>query len=103
MLGAGPDTEKLLDELVVEHAVVVGPDASAAERRASGRWPAGSWAAVRPWGYGGVYPNFPDPDLDDWAHAYYGANDGRLRRVKRRYDPDNVFRSPQSVTAEAAR
>jgi FAD/FMN-containing dehydrogenase len=88
---------------LLKHAVVVGPGASPAERRASRRWLASSWAAVHPWGSGGVYPNFPDPDLDGWAHAYYGANDGRLRRAKRRYDPDNVFRSPQSLTAQGAR
>jgi FAD/FMN-containing dehydrogenase len=88
---------------LLKHAVVVDPAASAAEREAARRWLARSWAAVHPWGSGGVYPNFPDPDLEDWAHAYYGANYGRLRRIKQRYDPDNVFRSPQSVTAQGAR
>jgi FAD/FMN-containing dehydrogenase len=44
-----------------------------------------------------VYPNFPDPELDDWARAYHGANLGRLRRVKATYDPENVFRFDQSV------
>jgi FAD/FMN-containing dehydrogenase len=44
-----------------------------------------------------VYPNFPDPDLQDWAHAYYGTNCDRLRRVKAAYDPDGCFRFNQSL------
>jgi FAD/FMN-containing dehydrogenase len=44
-----------------------------------------------------VYPNFPDPDLEDSGRAYHGANLARLRRVKATYDPENVFRFHQSV------
>lgn len=45
----------------------------------------------------GVYPNFPDPLLPDWATAYHGANLARLRAVKRAYDPDRCFTFPQSL------
>jgi FAD/FMN-containing dehydrogenase len=44
-----------------------------------------------------VYPNFPDPELEDCGRAYHGANLDRLRRVKATYDPANVFRFDQSV------
>jgi hypothetical protein len=44
-----------------------------------------------------VYPNFPDPDPQDWTRAYHGANYSRLLRVKARYDPDNFFRFHQSL------
>lgn len=44
-------------------------------------------ATVHPWGSGGVYPNFPDPELADAARAYHGTNHDRLLRVNARYDP----------------
>jgi FAD/FMN-containing dehydrogenase len=44
-----------------------------------------------------VFQNFADPDLDDWADAYYGPNLDRLVGVKARYDPANVFRFDQSL------
>jgi hypothetical protein len=56
---------------------------------------------VRRWSSGGVYPNFPDPELRDWARAYHGVNLDRLRRVKARYDPDEFFRFPQSIPPAA--
>lgn len=63
-------------------------------------WVMASWATVRPCGSGRVYPNFPDPDLDDWGHACYGANYARLVKIKAKYDPHGVFRFPQSLPAQ---
>jgi FAD/FMN-containing dehydrogenase len=76
---------------LLKHGVVLDPEASAAERDAARRWLGRSWEIVHPWGTGGAYPNFPDPDLDHWAEAYYGGNRERLLRVKAAYDPDGVF------------
>lgn len=44
-----------------------------------------------------MYPNFPDPDLEDWARAYHGTNLERLALIKAKYDPDGFFRFHQSI------
>jgi FAD/FMN-containing dehydrogenase len=85
------------ERFLVQHLVQVDADAAAAERDAARDWLARSWALVHPWGSGGVYPNFPDPDLQDWPRAYHGTNYDRLRRVKATYDPGGFFRFHQSL------
>jgi hypothetical protein len=81
----------------LKHAAVVAPDAPPASQAAAHRAATRSWASVHPWGSGQVFQNFADPDLEHWAEAYYGANYGRLVRLKARYDPSNRFRFQQSI------
>jgi FAD/FMN-containing dehydrogenase len=83
--------------VLLKHGVLLDPEASAADRDSARRWLARSWEIVHPWGTGGAYPNFPDPDLDHWAEAYYGGNRERLLRVKAAYDPDGVFAADTST------
>ncbi|UZR29653.1 FAD-binding oxidoreductase [Methylococcus mesophilus] len=61
------------------------------------RWQNGFHAALTPIAGGGAFQNFPDPSLKDWEDAYYGSNLSRLRRVKTKYDPNDLFRFPQSI------
>jgi FAD/FMN-containing dehydrogenase len=81
----------------LKHTAVIDPPVTAAAAAAAERWASRSWASVHPWGSGRVFQNFADPDLDDWAEAYYGTNYDRLVQVKARYDPGGVFRVHQSV------
>ena len=44
----------------------------------------------------GSYINVPDRSIND-LRTYYGDNLVRLQKVKRKYDPDNVFHFEQSI------
>jgi len=47
-------------------------------------------AAAHPYATGGVYVNEP---LDEKPRSAFGENTDRLAEIKRRYDPENLFRS----------
>ena len=62
-------------------------------------WSDELWSAVLPYTTGRSYQNFPDPELKNSQQAYYGDNLERLRSIKRKWDPGNVFQYAQSIKA----
>jgi FAD/FMN-containing dehydrogenase len=53
--------------------------------------------ATAPFASGSVYVNFMPEDESDRVEKAYGANLRRLVEIKRRYDPDNLFRMNQNI------
>ena len=55
---------------------------------------------VRPHGTGRTYINFQTADEgDERVRATYGANYARLVKIKRAYEPGNLFRSNRNISA----
>lgn len=48
----------------------------------------------------GDYVNFADENILNWPKAYYGTNFDKLRKIKSKYDPENIFVFPQSIPPE---
>lgn len=50
----------------------------------------------------GVYPGYVDPFLpkSQYPQLFWGGNYPRLLQIKKKYDPNNLFRNPQSVGAD---
>jgi FAD/FMN-containing dehydrogenase len=64
------------------------------------RWTRELWQALRPYGTGGVYVNNigrEEEDGADQVRAAYGANYQRLAELKKKYDPENLFRHNQNI------
>ncbi len=55
------------------------------------------YQAMRPFVSGYAYVNYPDLELTDYANAYWGDNLQRLKQVKSKYDPTDLFKHDQSV------
>lgn len=60
-------------------------------------WAREFFAASAPYASAGAYVNFMTEDETDRVVAAYGANYGRLRQIKKRYDPENVFHLNQNI------
>jgi FAD/FMN-containing dehydrogenase len=60
-------------------------------------WARDFFTASATFASGGAYVNFLTADEGDRVRSAYGANYDRLAQVKRRYDPNNLFRMNQNI------
>jgi len=64
-------------------------------------WTRALFRAASPFATGGAYVNFMTADEKDRVRDVYGANYDRLARVKRAYDPGNLFSVNQNIAPAA--
>ncbi len=77
--------------------VMVGVDPDPANKERISAWAKDYWTALHPYSAGGAYVNFMMDEGDDRIRATYGRNYDRLAKVKKRYDPTNLFRVNQNI------
>lgn len=78
-------------------AVIVGVDPDPANAPVISRWAQEYWEELHPTSAGGSYVNFLMDEGADRVRASYRGNYDRLRQVKRRYDPSNLFHVNQNI------
>jgi FAD/FMN-containing dehydrogenase len=77
--------------------VMVGVDPDPANKAKIVAWAKDYWAALHPYSAGGAYVNFMMEEGDERIRATYGKNYDRLAKIKKRYDPMNLFRVNQNI------
>ncbi len=77
--------------------VMVGVDPDPANKERISAWAKDYWTALHPYSAGGAYVNFMMEEGEDRIRATYGRNYDRLAKVKKRYDPTNLFRVNQNI------
>jgi FAD/FMN-containing dehydrogenase len=78
-------------------SVIVGVDPDAAKKDTITTWARDYWTALHPYSAGGAYVNFMMDEGEDRVKATYGNNFSRLQKVKKKYDPRNLFRVNQNI------
>jgi hypothetical protein len=77
--------------------VIAGMWPNAAENERNITWVRDYWEAIHPHSEPGGYVNFMAGDDQDRIRDNYRGNYDRLVEVKRRYDPENLFRMNQNI------
>ena len=77
--------------------VIAGMWPDPADNEANTAWVKDYYAATAPHSEEGGYVNFMAEDDQSRIRANYRGNYDRLAEIKRRYDPDNLFRHNQNI------
>ena len=64
-------------------------------------WARELFQAAAPFATGGAYVNFMTQEEQDRVRAAYGSNYDRLVTIKKKYDPENLFRVNQNIRPSA--
>jgi FAD/FMN-containing dehydrogenase len=60
-------------------------------------WARAFFEASKPYASAGAYVNFMTGDEGDRVAAAYGVNYARLKQIKKKYDPENIFHNNQNI------
>ena len=77
--------------------VIAGIDPDPANKDKITKWSRDYWTELHPYSAGGAYINFMMEEGDERIRATYGKNYDRLAKIKKRYDPTNLFRVNQNI------
>jgi len=77
--------------------VIVGVDPDPANADKITTWCKEYHEALHPYSSGGAYTNFMMEEGQERVQASYRHNYARLARIKRQYDPENLFRVNQNI------
>lgn len=81
--------------------VIAGIDPDPQKAEAIREWAKAYWKAVHPFTMGGAYVNFMMEEGEERIQATYAENYAKLSAIKKKYDPDNVFRVNQNIKPAA--
>jgi FAD/FMN-containing dehydrogenase len=76
---------------------MVGVDPDPANKEKIASWAKAYFTALHPYSAGGAYVNFMMEEGDERIRATYGKNYDRLAKIKKRYDPSNLFHVNQNI------
>jgi hypothetical protein len=77
--------------------VILGVDPDPVNNQKITDWTKQYWEAMRPYSAGGAYVNFMMEEGEARVKETYGGNFERLKEIKKKYDPDNLFRLNQNI------
>jgi FAD/FMN-containing dehydrogenase len=77
--------------------VIFAADPDRASAESLREWVVSSWEALHPFSAGGSYVNFLVDEGQERVEASYRDNYARLREIKKRYDPTNLFQLNQNI------
>jgi len=77
--------------------VIVGVDPDPANNPKLTEWAKNYWLALHPHSAGGAYVNMIMDEGEEMVKSAYRDNYPRLAEIKKKYDPNNLFRNNQNI------